>query len=71
MVVNRIGMGSFLEAVLCNDLWEACSLADDNNLWILPVIVAWLYNNVPAACWGSSGKYKEWVEFEDEFEDES
>jgi hypothetical protein len=55
--------GSFLEAVICNDLREACALADDKNLWILPVIVAWLYNHAPGGCWGSSEKYEAWVAF--------
>ena len=55
--------GSFLEAVISNDLREACALADDKNLWILPVIVAWLYNKAPSGCWGSSEKYEAWVSF--------
>jgi hypothetical protein len=57
--------GSFLEAVISNDLREACGQADDNNLWILPVIVGWLYNEAPAGCWGSPAQYEKWVNYSD------
>ena len=57
--------GSFLEAVISNDLREACAQADDRNMWTLPVIVAWLYNEAPGSCWGSPAKYEEWVNYRD------
>jgi hypothetical protein len=53
--------GSFLEAVISNDLREACGRADDRNLWHLPVLVAYLYNEAPSAAWGSRDKYENWI----------
>lgn len=45
--------GSFLEAVLSNDLKEAIGRADGTNCALLPHIVAYVYNKVPVAFWGS------------------
>jgi hypothetical protein len=54
-------VGDFLKAVICNDLKEATRYADDTNLWLLPVYVAYFYNEAPAGCWGSAQKYEEWL----------
>ena len=54
-------VGDFLTAVLSNDLREACSRADDTNIEIIPVYVAYLYNNAPAPCWGSPARVKAWL----------
>lgn len=51
----------FLQAVLTNDLREACGRADDDNLRNLPAFVAFLYNKAPSACWGSPEKVAAWV----------
>lgn len=53
--------GDFLQAVISNDLREACGRADDTNFRILPAYVIYLYNNAPAACWGSRAKYEAWL----------
>lgn len=53
--------GSFLQAVLRNDLQDACARADDINRRYLWNIVAWLYNHAPANCWGSPEKVAAWV----------
>ena len=45
--------GSFMTAVLCNDLKEACGRADHINRHLIFQIVAWLYNEAPYASWGS------------------
>lgn len=52
--------GSFLKAIICNDLREACSQADDENLFILPVYVSFFYNETPSTCWGSKEKMEAW-----------
>lgn len=39
--------GSFLTAVLANDLVEAVLRADDHNIRILPQYVMWIRNNLP------------------------
>ena len=52
--------GGFLEAVLSNNLMESIARADDAALDNLPHIVAYLYNEVPGDCWGSSQRVREW-----------
>jgi len=53
--------GSFLTAVLCNDLREALGCADPENREQLFAIVCILWNDVPAACWGSTEKVRHWL----------
>jgi len=54
--------GSFLRAVLSNDLADAVALADDENLANLPAYVGYLYNEAPSLCHGSPERVKEWFE---------
>ena len=60
-VEHRILPGSFLEAVLCNDLKEAVARADGQNIRRLPEYVRFLFNEVPTNCWGSPQAVKEWL----------
>lgn len=57
-----IPTGGFLEACIDNDLREACATADENNLPIIPAIVAYLYNECPFGSWGFEGAHNRWVE---------
>jgi hypothetical protein len=59
-VLHGTATGSFLWAVLTNDLREALARADDTSLAALPAIVGWLYNEAPAGCWGSAEKADRW-----------
>lgn len=54
--------GSFLRAVLENDLTEACARADYINIYRIPEIVKYLYNGVPSECWGSPEKVAIWLD---------
>jgi hypothetical protein len=54
--------GSFLTAVICNDLKGAVMRADDENLPNLVAFVAYFYNEAPAPCWGSPEAMKAWME---------
>lgn len=58
---QRIIPGQFLQAVLSNDLCDACGRADDENMANLPAFAAYLYNEAPSACWGSPEKVAAWV----------
>jgi hypothetical protein len=53
--------GSFLEAVLCNDLKQACACADTDNRRQLFEIVQYLYWEVPSLCWGSPERVAAWL----------
>ena len=59
---QHIRPGSFLSAVLRNDLRESLACADDENTASLQAIVAYLYNEVPGAAWGSPEKFSAWLE---------
>ncbi len=55
-------VGSFLTAVLENDLREAVFRADLTNLWKLRELCIWLNNFTPAFCSGSPETAKAWRE---------
>ena len=57
----RISPGSFLTAVLCNDLKGAVGSADSTNINLIPEYVSFLYNNAPSTCWGSVEKVQNWL----------
>lgn len=52
-VEHRISPGSFLRAVLANDLKGALGQADIYNRVALFEIVSWCYNELPTNLWGS------------------
>ena len=53
-------VGSFLFAVLTNDLSGAIRSADDSNRRCLEAILRWLRNTTPADCYGSKTKVRAW-----------
>lgn len=53
--------GGFLCAVISNNLSLACALADEDNLWIMPVVWAFLYNEAPSQCWGKPYSFENWT----------
>jgi len=53
--------GSFLTAVLENNLVESFARADNINQSQMLVWVNFLYNEMPMASWGSKEKVKAWV----------
>ena len=61
-IENGILPGSFMEAVICNNLTLACMCADNINKYRLFDIVSFFYNEAPSACWGSEEKMKKWIE---------
>jgi hypothetical protein len=60
-VCNRQIPGSFLQAVIKNDLRRAVCLADCDNLPYLKDIVLFFYNYAPSTCYGSAEAMKNWV----------
>lgn len=54
--------GSFLCAVLENDLVKAASRADDKNMQCLAAWASLLYNVMPCRSWGSRKAIDAWVE---------
>ena len=58
---NRIRPGSFLEAIITNDLYGAYRTADGESLRGLPEILAYLYWDAPSNSWGSIAKFEAWA----------
>lgn len=54
--------GSFLSAIICNDLKTAVGKADGENIRNLPAYVAYFYNETPGECWGSRTAFKAWIQ---------
>ena len=53
--------GSFLTAVLCNDLMGAFSRADDENAAAMQGWVRFLYNYAPSGTFGSPDRFHAWL----------
>lgn len=60
----KIQPGSFLYAVLCNDLKAACLCADETNRHHIYDIVNLLCREAPTIAWGSASKVDEWLQLE-------
>ena len=65
-VANGWEPGGFVSAVLENNLSEAFGRADLENRRDLFEIVQYVYNCIPATCWGSREKVKAWYEYKEE-----
>lgn len=60
-ILQGIPPGSFLTAVICNDLREAFANADDTNAAMMQGWVRFFYNYAPSGCWGSPEAYSDWL----------
>lgn len=61
-VLQGIPTGSFLEAVLSNDLFDAMARADACNMEALPAIVGYIAQRFPRGCYGTRETYVAWCE---------
>ncbi len=59
-IEHGIPPGSFLSAVLSNDLKETFARADDENGRAVRDYVVFLYSFAPSGCWGSPDKFTAW-----------
>lgn len=53
--------GDFLKSVLTNDLFGAFGRADQENKRNIETLVRFIYNEMPAGCFGSKEHYDEWI----------
>jgi hypothetical protein len=60
--------GSFLQAVLCNDLQEAVTRAAPGSLSALLPLIIFLNNEAPSAAWGSRSQVLAWTTTPDRLE---
>lgn len=56
-------VGSFLEAVLCNDFVAAVGAADAHSRVALPSIARLVCTEMPPISWGSKCVYHAWIAF--------
>lgn len=61
-IEDGIKPGSFLTAVVCNDLKESFGRADENSIRRMFDIVSFFYNEVPLNCWGSKKNMETWMQ---------
>ena len=62
LYVNKgIPPGGFLKAVLANDLMYSMAKADDFNRHNLFYIVEYIYNEIPANCYGDYETVSNWI----------
>lgn len=59
--LEGVSTGSFLQALLENDLREAMFRADAQSLLCLRDIVVFVHNCMPSACWGSRIAVSDWL----------
>jgi hypothetical protein len=59
-IENGTPVGSFLTALLSNDLRETYACADNINSHRVRDYVTFLYNYAPAQCWGSPARVEAW-----------
>lgn len=55
-------VGDFLRNVIENDLVGAVQHADGTNEGLLAEHVTFIFNELPASCWGSEEAYRSWVD---------
>jgi hypothetical protein len=60
-LVDRCPTGSFLCAVLENDLLHACAYADPESRLALADLVLFLIDYAPATAWGSPARVRAWL----------
>ena len=60
-VQHGVRPGSFVEAILMNDLKGSVLRADAANRQCLPALVTFLMNAVPSDAWGSKRGVNRWI----------
>ena len=61
-IEHGVDAGSFINALMANDLFLAISKADDRNKTSFTSIVSWIWNYAPAACYGSYDICQSWAD---------
>lgn len=59
---EHIAPGSFLTAVICNDLKAAVMTADETNRHHLYDLIQLFHQHAPSESWGSYEKFNSWLE---------
>jgi hypothetical protein len=60
-VLNHRAPGSFLTALLSNDLMETVLRAGLDSRHSIPLIFEYIFHHCPGACWGSPEAVTRWI----------
>lgn len=60
-VMSGKPVGSFVQAVLENNLKTAVVKADESNYLLLGAIIGYCCNEIPVVCWGSEDAVAKWA----------
>jgi hypothetical protein len=60
-ITQHKDVGEFLRAIFEGDLYEAAGHADDMNINLLHVYVAFMHNHAPSAAFGNADKVAHWL----------
>jgi len=60
-IMEGVRPGHFLQAVISNNLKEACHYADDTNQHRLFDYILFLHNAAPMNAWGSKKHMESWI----------
>jgi hypothetical protein len=69
-VKHRWRPGSFVQAVLENDLMSAMGQADEQNRRDIFEICMYVYNEIPGSCHGSPERVRTWLKGKPEGDEE-
>jgi hypothetical protein len=61
-VEHRARPGSFMTAVLSNNLREAVGHGDDASLAKIRPLIQFIHCRLPGDCWGTPAKVKAWLQ---------
>lgn len=64
-LLHGLPPGSFLEAVICGELFQAVNCADPENEKQLAEIARWFLHKAPWQALGSVSRMKDWIHDED------
>lgn len=60
-VIRGILPGSFLQAVITNDLRMSIRCGDEDSIAGIGAVVTFLWNSTPAQCFGDRNKMNNWL----------
>jgi len=61
-LLHGLPPGSFMEAVICGELFQAVNCADTENERQLAEITRWFVHKAPWQAWGSVSRMKDWMQ---------
>jgi len=61
-VIKGIRPGGYLNAVICNNLFQALGQADQHNRHAIGTLATFINSKCPAACFGNPELVQDWID---------